>query len=240
MLAPEASFLNRKARRPFREAIRAGTIPVREARFRKKEKAGTVVPASPACRFLGREENLTLLFLLHRFFGLLLGGLLGFRFFGFFLGRRFLLFRRFLDRLFRRWLRRWFRSGGLFLGLLADNHQLLFLGFDDLFGFTRQFLVVLQPRQLVVVLEIVFLEIHAILPWEISGLRFERDPVGRCSGRSTLKFHPAREPLLPYSPFVVKHSAVLPASDGQSCEEAGGAGARRGTARVPRMSAIYS
>jgi hypothetical protein len=38
MLALRASFLNREARRSFWEAKRAGTIPVREARFRKKKK----------------------------------------------------------------------------------------------------------------------------------------------------------------------------------------------------------
>ena len=62
--------LGRKTR--FDDSSPGGPLP-------QKEKAGTMVPASPSSRFLGREENLTLLFLLRRFFGFLLGGfLLGF------------------------------------------------------------------------------------------------------------------------------------------------------------------
>src|SRR2546423_1784598 len=50
-------------------------------------------------------------------------------------------------------------------------------------------------------------------PGGIFGPRLQRGSTGRCSGRSYLKFHPALEPLLPYSPGVVKHSAVFPARD---------------------------
>src|SRR5206468_4684957 len=52
-------------------------------------------------------------------------------------------------------------------------------------------------------------------PGGISGPHVQKGPSGRCSGRSYLKFHPALEPLLPYSPFVVKHSAVFPPRDYQ-------------------------
>src|SRR2546430_1399675 len=64
-----------------------------------------------------------------------------------------------------RWLGCRFWRGSLFLGFFADDYQLLFLGFDGLFGFARQLLVVFQPGQLVVVFEIVLLDFHSILPW---------------------------------------------------------------------------
>src|SRR5260370_9845661 len=126
----------------------------------QKEKAGTLTPASPFSLFRSLKDLATF-FLLRRFLRLLF--LLGFRFFCFFLWRGFLL-RRFLGRLLRHWPWRGLRSRRLFFGLLADDHQLLFLGFDDLFRFARQFFVV-QPRQLVVILYIVLLHIHSILPW---------------------------------------------------------------------------
>src|SRR6266436_770927 len=98
-----------------------------------KRKAGTFVPASS---LLGSLKGSASLFLLRRFLRLLLGGLLfRLRFFCFFLWLRFFL---------RCWLGRRFWRGRLFLGLLADDHQLLFLRLDDLFRFARKFLVV-QP-----------------------------------------------------------------------------------------------
>src|SRR6266436_2943681 len=96
----------------------------------QKEKAGTRVPALSSRGSLFFERDLTLLFLL--------------RFFRLFLRRGFLL-RRFLGRLLRRRFGRRLWRGRLFLRLLADDHQFLFLGFDDLFRFARQFLVVFQP-----------------------------------------------------------------------------------------------
>src|SRR5882762_9557205 len=132
----------------------------------QKEKAGTMVPSFSFCRSLAFEKDLPPLFLLRCLFHFLLGGLLlRLGFFCFFLRRGFLL-RRFLGWLLRPWLGRRLCRRRLFLGLLADDHQLLFLGLDDLFRFARQLLVVFQPRQLVVVFEIVLLEIHSILPWE--------------------------------------------------------------------------
>jgi hypothetical protein len=67
------------------ETRSAGFIPGSKTRWNdsspggaipQKEKAGTMVPASPSRRFMGCKENSALLFLLPRFFGLLLGGLL--------------------------------------------------------------------------------------------------------------------------------------------------------------------
>src|SRR6266576_3113208 len=75
------------------------------------------------------------------------------------------LLRRFSGRFLPRWLGCRFWRGSLLLGFFADDHQLLFLGFDDLFGFARQLLIVFQPGQLVVVFEIVLLDFHSILPW---------------------------------------------------------------------------
>src|SRR5882724_8219064 len=114
----------------------------------------------------GFERDLAPLFLPRRLLRFLLGRfLLRLRFFRLFLRSGFLL-GRLLRRFLGRRLGRWFWRGRFFLGLLADNHQILFLGFDDLFRFARQLLVIFQPRQLVVVFEIVLLEIHSILPWE--------------------------------------------------------------------------
>src|SRR3979490_1282106 len=127
-----------------------------------------MLPASSSSRSLFFENKLPLLFFLRRLLRFLLCGLfLWLRFFCFFLRRIFLLRRflgRFLGRLLPRRLGRRLRRGRLFLGLLANDHQLLFLGFDDLFRFACQLLVVFQPRQLVVIFEIVLLEIHSILP----------------------------------------------------------------------------
>src|SRR5713226_5571387 len=120
MLRTDTLFLNREARRSIWEASRAFGLPLREGRF-PKEKAGTTVPASSSSR--SALKDLSPLFLLRRL-------LLGFRFFCLFLWRGFLL-RRFLGRLLRRWLWRGLWSGRFFLGLFADDHQLLFLGFDD-------------------------------------------------------------------------------------------------------------
>src|SRR5713226_4830164 len=128
MLRTDTLFLNREARRSIWEASRAFGLPLREGRF-PKEKAATQVPASSSSR--SALKDLSPLFLLRRFLGLLFGRLLlGFRFFCLFLWRGFLL-RRFLGRLLRRWLWRGLWSGRFFLGLFADDHQLLFLGFDD-------------------------------------------------------------------------------------------------------------
>src|SRR6266576_3227199 len=100
------------------------------------------------------EKDLPPLFLLRRLLRFLLGGLfLGLRFYCLFLLGRFLL-RRFFGRFLPRWLGCRFWRGSLFLSFFADDYQLLFLGFDDLFGFPRQLLVVFQPGQLVVVFEI--------------------------------------------------------------------------------------
>src|SRR5713226_5928977 len=46
-------------------------------------------------------------------------------------------------------------------------------------------------------------------PGGIFGPHAQKGPVRRCYGRSYLKFRPVLEPLLPYSPGVVKHSAVF-------------------------------
>src|ERR1700756_5082778 len=86
-----------------------------------------------------------------------------------------LLFRRLFDRLFGRLLRRRTRSRRFrssrrsAFRLLLANDQLLFLSLDD-FACT-QLVVFFQPRQLVVILKIVFLEIHSILPWGILPAR---------------------------------------------------------------------
>src|SRR5437773_7360236 len=124
-----------------------------------------MVSASSSASSPLSEKDLPPLFLLRRLFRFLLGSLfLGLRFCCLFLLGRFLL-RRFLGRFLPRWLGCRFWRGSLFLGFFADDHQLLFLGFDDLFGFARQLLVVFQPGQLVVVFEIVLLDFHSILPW---------------------------------------------------------------------------
>src|SRR6266436_5170970 len=101
----------------------------------------------------------------------------------FLLWRRFLAFLRwfFLGGLFGGFLfrllrRRFFRSGffcgglrrrprgrRLFLRLFLRNHQLFFLGLNDLFGITGE-LVILQRRHLVVFVKMIFIEIHAFLP----------------------------------------------------------------------------
>src|SRR5882762_3979529 len=116
----------------------------RSAAFKLGSKRGLWNP-TPGGAIPQNEKDLTLLFLLRRLFCFLLGGLLfGLGFFCLFLRRGFLL-RRFLGRLLRRRFGRRLWRGRLFLGLLADDHQLLFLGFDDLFRLARQFLVVFQP-----------------------------------------------------------------------------------------------
>src|SRR6266852_4148112 len=96
----------------------------------QKEKAGTMVPASSSTSSPLPEKDLPPLFLLRRLLRFLLG--------------RFLL-RRFFGRFLPRWLGCRFWRGSLFLGFFADDHQLLFLGFDDLFRFARQLLVIFQP-----------------------------------------------------------------------------------------------
>src|SRR5881392_3866822 len=50
----------------------------------------------------------------------------------------------------------------------------------------------------------------------------QKGPVGRCSGRSCVKFHPVLEPLLPYSPGVVKLSAVFLLRDSRGGREQDG------------------
>ena len=67
-------------------------------------------------------------------------------------------------------------------------------------------LLVLQPGQLIVIFEIVFLEIHSVLPW---GNLWVRAKNGHYSGQSSLECRPALAPLLSHSPEVVKHSAVF-------------------------------
>src|SRR5204862_3454853 len=131
-------------------------IPKKKSR---NESPGFFPSTSPPC-----EKGLPP-FLSAGFLRLFLGGLLRLRFSRLFLWRGF-LFGRFLGRLFGHWLGCCSWGWRFFLGLFADHHQILFLGFDDFFRFARQLLVVLQPRQLVVVFEIVLLEIHSILPWE--------------------------------------------------------------------------
>src|SRR5207302_10186044 len=124
---------------------------------RRTESPGFCPSAAPAC-----EQGLALL-LSAGCLRLFLGGLLRLRFSGLFIWRGF-LFGRFLGRLFGHWLGCCSWGWRFFLGLFADNHQILFLGLDDFFRFARQLFVVFQPRHLVVVFDIVLLEIHPILP----------------------------------------------------------------------------
>src|SRR5438132_10299133 len=114
-------------------------------------------------------------FLSAGFLCLFLGGLLRLRFSRLFLRRGFLLCR-FLGWFLCRWSGRWFWRRRFFLGFFADDHQILFLGLDDFFRFARQLFVVFQPRQLVVVFEIVLLEIHSILPWENPWAHAQKAP----------------------------------------------------------------
>src|SRR6266403_1781569 len=77
-------------------------------------------------------------------------------------------------------------------------------------------------------------------PGGIFGPRLQRGATGRCSGRSYLKFHPVLEPLLPYSPGVVKHSAVFLRRD---CRDGGEWGANKPqwkTLRDPCSPVIHS
>src|SRR2546421_2045742 len=107
-----------------------------------------MVPASSSTSSPLSKKVLPPLFLLRRLLRFLLGSLfLGLRFCCLFLLGRFLL-RRFFGRFLSRWLGCRFWRGSLLLGFFADDHQLLFLGFDDLFGFARQLLIVFQPGQL--------------------------------------------------------------------------------------------
>src|SRR6267154_1255962 len=153
----------------------------------QKEKSRNACSGFFLTPISGFEGDLAPLFLSGRLLRFLLGRfLLRLRFFRLFLWSGFLLGRLLRWFLGRR-LGRWFWRGRFFLGFFADNHQILFLGFDDLFRFARQLLVIFQPRQLVVVFEIVLLEIHSILPWENPWAHAQKGPLGRCSGRSYVK-----------------------------------------------------
>src|ERR1700760_4354673 len=128
-----------------------------------------------SCGSIRSEKKLALLFLLRgfcRFLRFCFG--LGFRFrLGSRLLRGFLGWGRFLGRSLGSGLRRRLgRSGlggfgsrgfgGIFVALLvAADDQFLFLGLDDIFA--AEFVVFLQPGQFVF-FEVVFLEIHSILP----------------------------------------------------------------------------
>src|SRR6266478_5917279 len=144
MLRPKAQFLNREARCSSWETDKAYGIPL-WGQIPQKEKAGTMVPASSSCQSPVSEKDLPPLLSLRRFFHFLPGRLLfRSRFFCLLLRRGFFL-SRFLGRFLCRRLGRRLWRRRLFLGLLADDHQLLFHGFGDLFRFARQFLVVFQP-----------------------------------------------------------------------------------------------
>src|SRR5579859_864426 len=108
--------------------------------------------------------------LLGRFLLGLFGGLLG-------LLLRGLFWNSFLPGGLRRGLRRGFIPlvGGLFL-----HDQQLFLFFDNAPRLSAEFLVVIQPGQLFVVFELIFLEFHALLPMGIFLTRcsWHAAPVG--------------------------------------------------------------
>src|SRR5712692_9056576 len=77
-------------------------------------------------------------------------------------------------------------------------------------------------------------------PGGISGPHLRRGSTGRCSGRSYLIFYPVLEPLLPYSPGVVKHSAVLLAGDCRGFGESGDGKPRDETVRSAFVLVNYS
>src|SRR5579859_4658843 len=134
--------------------------------------------------FSPKRSRLPLLLFLFRrgLFGLLRRFLFGGFFGRFFLGR----FRRRLFRsgFFCRRFRGRPRRRGLFLfRLLFRNHQLFFLGLDDLFGVTGE-LVILQRRHLIVFFKMILIEIHAFLPWGV--LCFAARGLGVAGRRSQL------------------------------------------------------
>src|SRR5206468_1345561 len=129
-----------------------------------------------------RQKRLAPLFHLRRLPGWLFGCfLLGFCLLDFFLWRRF-LFGRFL---FRGWPGCGPWCGSLLFRLLAYDCEFLFLSLHDLLRLAAQLLVVFQPRQLVVVFEAFFLEIHAVLPWGNLIAPSLHGPVICCFGRSS-------------------------------------------------------
>src|SRR5262249_53973310 len=114
-----------------------------------------------------------LLCLLRRLF---LGRFLGGFFLGFLGGR--LLRRSLLSRTLRSGPRRglfFLRLFLLALGLFLRDHELFFLGFNDLFRVSAE-LVLLQRRHLVLFVKMIFIEIHSFLPWG-NHLKFWAPPV---------------------------------------------------------------
>src|SRR5215467_1692320 len=121
------------------------------------------------------EKGLPPLFL-SWFLGLLLGGLFRLRLLG-------LLFWRGLPfrSLFGRFcFRRGCRCRSFLLRFLAYDHEIFFLDFGDLMRFTAHLVFLFQPRQLTVIFEIVFLEIHSILPWRNLCAPMQTRPAGCC------------------------------------------------------------
>src|SRR6266403_2217692 len=203
----------------------------------QKEKAGTLVPASCSSRSLVLEKTYRFFFFAAFFF--FLAAFFGFDFFAFFFGTA-LFFAAFLAGFFAAGLGAVFGVGASSSGssptITSSSSSVSTISSvspanssssssrDSSLSSSKLSFSISIPSS----------------PGGIFGPRLQRGATGRCSGRSYLKFHPVLEPLLPYSPGVVKHSAVFLRRD---CRDGGEWGANKPqwkTLRDPCSPVIHS
>src|SRR5467141_4703283 len=211
----------------------------------QKEKAGTLVPASCSSRSLVLEKTYRFFFFAAFFF--FLAAFFGFDFFAFFFGTA-LFFAAFLAGFFAAFLAGFFAAGlGAVFGAGASSS-----GSSPTITSSSSSVSTISSvspanssssssrDSSLSSSKLSFSKSMPSSPRGISGPRLQRGSTGRCSGRSYLKFHPVLEPLLPYSPGVVKHSAVFLRRD---CRDGGEWGANKPqwkTLRDPCSPVIHS
>src|SRR5882672_5824232 len=240
LLHPGAQFLNREARRSSWEATEACGIPLREARFRKKKKPERESRPFPHMYLCFLKKTYRFFFFFAVFFVFFLAAFfLGFDFFAFFFGAAF-FFAAFLAGFFAAGLVAGFGAGASSSGssptITSSSSSVSTISSVSPASSSSSS----SRDSSLSSSKLSFSKSIPSSPRGIFGSHSQKGPVGRCSGRSYLKFHPVLEPLLPYSPCVVKHSAVFLARDCRNFGERGANKPQQETLRDPCPPVIHS
>src|SRR5216683_1527427 len=196
-----------------RQAPRCTRVPIPESDIPQNEKAGTLVPASSPNGSLDSKITYRFFFFFAAFFVFFLAAIfLGFDFFAFFFGAAF-FFAAFLAGFFAAGLGAGASSSGSSPTITSSSSSVSTISSVSPVSSSSSS----SRDSSLSSSKLSFSRSIPSSPRGIFGPQSQKGPRSSCSGRTYLKFRPALEPLLPYSPGVVKHSAAFPARDCQGC-----------------------